>query len=54
MYNIWCHGKGAIEEGEILIASAPVKWVKVKRGDALPPDAFKAGESKNDGAVYVC
>jgi hypothetical protein len=54
--SIWSHDDGCSGEGEILIVGkgAPVSWVKVKKGEAMPPDAFKAGSNKSDGDMYAC
>lgn len=56
MYNIWCHNGGASSEGEILIVTdgAPIQWVPVKKGDALPPDAVNGGSTSTDGDIYPC
>lgn len=56
MYNIWCHSGGASQDGEILIVTdgAPIQWVPVKKGDALPPDAVHGGSTSTDGDIYPC
>lgn len=56
MHNLWCHKGKDSAEGEILIVSkgCPIQWVKVSKGDALPPDSLHAGDFDGDGAIYPC
>jgi len=55
MYNIWVHGGKGDSEGEILVViSGKHKWVPVKSGDQLPPDALYSGRTEKDGDVYPC
>lgn len=54
VWNIWCHGSGSTQEGEILVAINMVPtWSHVKRGDELPAGCILAGSTRTDGDVYV-
>lgn len=54
VYNIWVHGSRlASKAGEVLVISPYWEWVPVMRGQALPTDAVKAGNTEGDGDVYV-
>lgn len=55
MYNIWVHGSGETQEGEVLVAvpGAELAWIPMVRGEKLPPGCILAGETKTDGNVYV-
>lgn len=56
MYNLWCHKGKDSAEGDILVVKkeCPIQWVKVSKGDAIPPDSLLAGNHDGDGDIYPC
>jgi len=53
MWNFWGHYMKQQKKAEILCYAGGHEWRPIRRGQQMPPNAVKAGETKVDGPVYI-
>jgi len=53
MWNFWGNVNGPQKDAEILCCPSKFAWQPIKRGDPMPPNAVRAGETPTDGVNYV-